>query len=91
MIEVKNLFVTEERQVLNDTVKQGMTKEELLKDIAFQYEINDPEFRNMLKDLSNKIKTLNNDEFAYLISIVPIEVAYSAEINVDELPEEEYD
>lgn len=91
MVEVKNLFITEERQVLNNTIKQGMTREELLNDIALQYEMNgDEDYREVLKGLSDKVSSLNDDEVAYLISITPLEVSYSAEENVDELPEEEY-
>lgn len=91
MVEVKNLFITEERQILNDTITQEMTKKELLNDIALQYEMNgDEDYREILKGLSDKITSLNDDEVAYLISITPLEVSYSAEENVDELPEEEY-
>ncbi len=91
MVEVKNLFITEERQVLNNTIKQGMTREELLNDIALQYEMNgDEDYREVLKGLSDKVSSLNDDEVAYLISITPLEVSYSADTNVDELPEEEY-
>ena len=91
MVEVKNLFITEERQVLNDTIKQGMTREELLNDIALQYEMNgDEDYRNLLKGLNDKLKALNEDELKHLISVVPLEVAYSAEDKVNELPEEEY-
>jgi len=91
MVEVKNLFITEERQILNDTITQEMTKKELLNDIALQYEMNgDEDYREILKGLSDKITSLNDDEVAFLISITPLEVSYSAEENVDELPEEEY-
>ena len=91
MVEVKNLFITEERQILNDTITQEMTKKELLNDIALQYEMNgDEDYREILKGLSDKITSLNDDEVAFLISVVPLEVSYSAELNVDELPEQEY-
>ena len=91
MVEVKNLFITEERQILNDTITQEMTKKELLNDIALQYEMNgDEDYREILKGLSDKITSLNDDEVAFLISVVPLEVSYSADTNVDELPEEEY-
>ena len=52
MVEVKNLFITEERQVLNDTIKQGMTREELLNDIALQYEMNGDEDYRAIVDAS---------------------------------------
>ena len=91
MVEVKNLFITEERQVLNDTIKQGMTKKELLNDIALQYEMNgDEDYRELLKGLNDKVKSLQEEEVQFLVSVVPLEVAYSAEDNVDVLPEEEY-
>jgi len=93
MVEVKNLFITEERQILNDTITQKMTKKELLNDIALQYEMNgDEDYKEVLKALSDKVSSLNDDEVAYLISIIPLEVSvsYSADTNVDELPEEEY-
>ncbi len=91
MFEVKNYFITEEKQVLNDTITQNMTKEELMNDIALQYEMNgDESYRELLKGLSDKVSKLTDDEAAYLIAVVPLDVAYSASTNVDELPEEEY-
>ena len=91
MFEVKDYFITEERQILNDTITQNMTKAELLNDIALQYEMNgDEDYRELLKGLSDKLLSLNEDEISYLVSVVPLEAAYSASLNVDKLPEEEY-
>ena len=91
MFEVKDYFITEERQILNDTITQNMTKAELLNDIALQYEMNgDEDYRELLKGLSTKVSSLNDEEVSYLVSVVPLDVAYSESLNVDELPEEEY-
>ncbi len=91
MFEVKDYFITEERQILNDTITQNMTKAELLNDIALQYEMNgDEDYRELLKGLSTKVSLLNDEEASYLVSVVPLDVAYSESLNVDELPEEEY-
>ena len=91
MFEVKDYFITEERQILNDTITQNMTKAELLNDIALQYEMNgDEDYRELLKGLSTKVSSLSDEEVTYLVSIVPLDVAYTESLNVDELPEEEY-
>lgn len=91
MFEVKDYFITEERQILNDTITQNMTKAELLNDIALQYEMNgDEDYRELLKGLSDKVSSLSDEEISYLVAIVPLDVAYSASLNVDEIPEEEF-
>ena len=91
MFEVKDYFITEERQILNDTITQNMNKAELINDIALQYEMNgDEEYREILKGLSDKVSSLSDEEITYLVSVVPLDVAYSESLNVEELPEEEY-
>jgi len=91
MFEVKDYFITEERQILNDTITQNMTKAELLNDIALQYEMNgDEDYRELLKGLSTKVSSLSDEEVSYIVSVVPLDVAYSESLNVDDLPEEEY-
>jgi len=91
MFEVKDYFITEERQILNDTITQNMVKAELLNDIALQYEMNgDENYRELLKGLSTKVSSLSDEEVTYLVSIVPLDVAYTESLNVDELPMEEY-
>ena len=95
MDSVENLFITEERQILNDTIVTGMSKKEILDDLALQYEANDSEedtlsgYRDLLKSVSDKIESLSEEQVNYLITLVPLEVAYLYETNVDEVPEDE--
>ena len=81
MDSVENLFITEERQILNDTIVTGMTKKEILDTLSG--------YRDLLKSVSDKIESLSEEQVNYLITLVPLEVAYSYETNVDEVPEDE--
>ena len=88
---VKDLFVEEERNLLNVTIKQGMSKDEILEDLSMTYDLNDDEdYKELVDDVMNKVTNLSEDELSYLISVIPLEVPYTY-VEDDALPEEEYE
>ena len=88
---VKNLFVEEERSLLNATIKQGMSKAEILEDLSMTYELNDDEdYKELVDDVKNKVMSLSDDEISYLVSVIPLEVPYTY-VEGEAIPEEEYE
>ena len=88
---VKDLFVEEERNLLNATIKQGMSKDEILEDLSMTYDLNDDEdYRELVDDVKNKVAALSDDEISYLISVIPLEVPYTY-VEGEAIPEEEYE
>lgn len=88
---VKDLFVEEERSLLNATIKQGMSKAEILEDLSMTYELNDDEdYKELVDDVKNKVMSLSDDEISYLVSVIPLEVPYTY-VEGEAIPEEEYE
>ena len=88
---VKDLFVEEERNLLNATIKQGMSKAEILEDLSMTYELNDDEeYKELVDDVKNKVSSLSDDEISYLVSVIPLEVPYTY-VEGEAIPEEEYE
>ena len=88
---VKDLFVEEERNLLNATIKQGMSKAEILEDLSMTYELNDDEdYKELVDDVKNKVMSLSDDEISYLVSVIPLEVPYTY-VEGEAIPEEEYE
>ena len=88
---VKDLFVEEERSLLNATIKQGMSKAEILEDLSMTYELNDDEdYKELVDDVKNKVSSLSDDEISYLVSVIPLEVPYTY-VEGEAIPEEEYE
>ena len=95
MFDIREFFCTEEREILNNSVIQKMSRKQLLDDLSLQYEMNggDEDYASILEHLSNKIKNLSEEEFEHLIACVPLETLWdSEEYNDDDedLNEKEY-
>lgn len=90
-IDVKDLFDVDEKIVFNSIAEQDMTKKDLLDAVALAYEMNsDTDMQDMFKNINDKLSNMNEQDFKEMLAIIPFDVPYDDENNIEELPEEEY-
>lgn len=89
-----SVFNVDERIVINSTVANetmsGYGRSDLLANLNFAKSIStDPDVVELLDGLLDKVKAMSDAEWEEMKLLLPMEVAYDAESNVDVVPDDE--